>query len=118
MGQSAGSMNLAKTVYNYPEEASEINDPKFLTGLGLTNVSVIPHFNIETGNDQVDDDIDFMNDYLKKDSFILPLYCITNASHIKIEGDLVESYGEVYMVKNGIITQLENAGQIIIDENE
>ena len=106
MGQSAGSMNLAKRVYNYPESLDEINDPKFLEGLGLTDLTIVPHFNTEKGNEQVDDGIDLMNDYLIKDSRTLPLYCITNFSHIKIENGKNEVFGEVFLMKNGQIQQL------------
>ncbi|MBQ8762168.1 MAG: Type 1 glutamine amidotransferase-like domain-containing protein [Clostridia bacterium] len=109
MGQSAGSMNLAKTVYNYPEDLSEINDPKFLQGLGFTDISIIPHFNLKTGNEYVKENIDLMNDYLLKDSHTLPLYCIANNSHIKIDENGTNYYGDVYYIKNGNIKQISQS---------
>ncbi len=47
MGISAGSMNLAGRVYAQPEEPGESIDPgfqKFLPGLGLTDVNILPHY--------------------------------------------------------------------------
>lgn len=108
MGQSAGSMNLAKRVYHYPEDLSAIGEPKFLEGLGLTDLTIVPHFNTEKGNEQVDESIDLMNNYLKKDSKIVPLYCITNYSHIKIENKQPEFYGDVYLMKNGKFDRIDN----------
>lgn len=46
MGVSAGSMNCAATVYAQPEMPGESTDPayrRFLPGLGLTQVNVLPH---------------------------------------------------------------------------
>ena len=108
MGQSAGSMNLAKLVYNYPEDLDELSDPKFLEGLGLTDLTIVPHFNIEKGNEQVDEKIDLMNDYLKKDSKVTTLYCVTNFSHIKIQNGKTEFYGDIYIMKDGEINYIDN----------
>lgn len=47
LGISAGSMNAASIVYAQPEEEGEAVDPKysrFLEGLGLTNVMLLPHY--------------------------------------------------------------------------
>ena len=46
MGISAGSMNLADEVYAQPEEPGE-SDPefeRFIPGLGLTDVNILPHY--------------------------------------------------------------------------
>lgn len=109
MGQSAGSMNLAKRVYNYPESLDELDDPKFMDGLDLTNFTIIPHFNLEKGNEQVDEGIDLMNDYLKKDSHTLPFYCLTNGSHIKISNGNAKFYGQIYLMQNGKIKSVPQA---------
>ncbi len=47
MGCSAGSMNCAEDVYSHPEEPGEATDPhykRWLKGLGLTDINLIPHF--------------------------------------------------------------------------
>ena len=109
IGQSAGSMNLAEVVYNYPEDISEINDPKFLKGLGITNLSIVPHFNLETGNEQVEDGIDLMRDYLLKDSYKVPLYCLTNGSHIYLNAAQTKFCGNIYLIKEGAISKLNQS---------
>lgn len=106
LGQSAGSMNLARIVYNYPEDLTELNDPKFLQGLELTELSIVPHFNLQNGNEQVEDGIDLMNDYLLKDSFKVPLYCLTNGSHIYVSEDKIQVFGDAYLIRDGKISKL------------
>ena len=46
MGISAGSMNCADVVYAQPEEPGESHPffPRFLPGLGLTQVNILPHY--------------------------------------------------------------------------
>ena len=47
MGVSAGSMNSADLVYAQPELEGESIDPnfnRFIQGLGLTNINVLPHY--------------------------------------------------------------------------
>lgn len=47
IGSSAGSMNTAELVYAQPEEAGEAiskDYQRFLAGLGITQVQLIPHY--------------------------------------------------------------------------
>ncbi len=47
IGVSAGSMNSAAMVYSHPELPGEAVDPdyqRFLPGLGLTYINIVPHF--------------------------------------------------------------------------
>ena len=115
IGQSAGSMNLAKTVYNYPEDSSEIEDPKFLEGMSLTNLSIVPHFNLEKGNEQVEEGIDLMDDYLLKDSHKVPLYCVTNGSHIYVNENRTKFYGDIYLIEKGEISKVNK--DIVLEKN-
>ena len=47
IGASGGGMNLASNVYCKPEECGEAVDESFarsLKGVGLTNISIVPHY--------------------------------------------------------------------------
>lgn len=46
MGISAGTMNSAVTVYAQPEEEGESSPdfPRFLKGLGLADINILPHY--------------------------------------------------------------------------
>ena len=87
IGQSAGSMNLAKNVFN-----SDVNSQIYFEGLGLTDINVEPHF-----------DIDNIDELVIKESFNRVIYGLPDISHILITGDSIEMYGDVYTVKNGIV---------------
>ena len=43
VGQSAGSINMAKDVFNSPEQ-SENSDPIYFEGLNLTKIQILPHY--------------------------------------------------------------------------
>lgn len=81
VGQSAGAMNLSKIVYNYPEDKDEIDDEKFWEGVGLSDITIIPHFDLVAGNPGVED-IDLINDYFLPDSQKCQFYGVPNGSHI------------------------------------
>ena len=49
IGQSAGSMNSASTVYDQPVTVEEFHNTEFkkqYPGVGLTNISIMPHMNM------------------------------------------------------------------------
>lgn len=53
IGISAGSMNAADEVYAQPEMPGEAADPsyrRFLRGLGLTDINILPHYQIVRDN--------------------------------------------------------------------
>lgn len=49
IGISAGTMNSADVVYAQPEEPGEATDPdyqRFIQGLGLTKINILPHYQL------------------------------------------------------------------------
>ena len=111
LGQSAGAMNLAKRVYNYPEDLTEINDAKFWNGVGLSDITIIPHFDVESGNPGVEE-IDLINDYFLPDSHNCTLYGVPNGSHVWIKNGISEFYGENYAIKNGVVSVLKKTNEL------
>ena len=111
LGQSAGAMNLAKMVYNYPEEVSEINDAKFWNGVGLSDITIIPHFDLKEGNQGVEG-IDLINDYFLPDSYNCIFFGIPNGSHVWIKDKNPEFYGDAYLIKDGKITALNKTNNL------
>ena len=62
---SAGSMNCAETVYAAPEEDGEAIDPgyeRFLTGLGFTKTTLLPHYNY--WKNRTLDDLNYINEII------------------------------------------------------
>lgn len=103
IGISAGSMNLCKTVANFPEELVDLKQPRWLKGLGKTDEIIIPHFDGETKTYQIDcDEIDLINDYVLPMSHKRDFIGIPNGSYILIDNDSkVHYYGNMYVISKG-----------------
>ena len=114
IGQSAGSMNMATKYYVYPEDESQLNYPKFVEGLGYMDYALIPHFNLDTGNNFLFFDIDLMNDYLLPDSKIMPLYAMLDGTYLEVTDKATYMCGESYLIKDGVITKLCDNNESII----
>ncbi len=107
VAQSAGSMNCAKTVYVCPELPGESIDPnfeRFRPGLGLTDINIIPHYNVNANFFL--DGKRFYWDIIYPDTFKVPLYVLTDGSYFYVHDDKTEFYGEVYLFEHGVFEQI------------
>ena len=105
MGISAGTMNCAGTVYAQPEEPGESVDPsyeRFLPGLGLTEINVLPHYNAV--KDFMLDGKRLFEDITYPDSFGHTFYAVTDGSYILQRDKEVSFRGEIYRISEGRIT--------------
>lgn len=113
MSISAGTMNCADTVYSIPELPGEAVDPdyeRFLPGLGLTDINVIPHFQyIRT----VDLDGQNMSDIALGDSHGRKFYALNDGSYILLRDGKQELRGEAFLIENGLLTPICRDGQAI-----
>lgn len=116
MGISAGSMNMAKTVYAQPEEKGEAIDPKykrFLKGAGITDVQILPHYylckDMEVDGLHVYEDI-AMPDSKKTNS---RFYVFPDGTYLMGKDGKETIYGEFYLIENGTMRQVCEDGQSI-----
>lgn len=111
MGISAGSMNCAEQVYAQPEEPGESAPafPRFLEGLGLTRVNVLPHY--QKVKDYVLDGRRLYEDITFADSMGHTFYAIPDFSYIVDNGERAVLFGEGYRVRDGVMTRLTSKGQ-------
>lgn len=108
IGASGGAMNMAGTVYCIPEVEGEHCDPTFnryLNGLGLTNINVIPHYHLFEKL-KFTDGTKMLEDILLLDSKKSPMIALPDRSYIIQQGDNVEIFGEAYLLKSEEITQI------------
>lgn len=111
VGVSAGSMNAAGVVYAQPEEPGEAVDPnyqKFLPGLGLTERSIIPHYNQD--RDWTLDGLRLYEDITYKDSMGRKFYVLVDGSYILGRDGAEELRGEAYLLADGVLTQISREG--------
>ncbi|MDY3729923.1 MAG: Type 1 glutamine amidotransferase-like domain-containing protein, partial [Candidatus Choladocola sp.] len=102
MGISAGTMNLAGNVYAMPELEGESIDSeykRFIPGLGLTDINVIPHFQylktVTLDGSKMIDEIAI------GDSYGNEFYGIVDGAYIIIKDGISSLYGEGYLLKDG-----------------
>ena len=112
LGISAGSMNMASDTYAQPYikgEFSNENLERFLDGLGITDTSIVPHFE-DLPNRQIEGHRQ-LEDVVIPDSKKRPLIGLTDKSYIlgTSEGETI--YGEAYEINDGIVTKLSENGQ-------
>ena len=114
MGISAGSMNCADVVYAQPEMPGEAVDPsyqKFIRGLGLTDVNVLPHYQA-VKNDWIDG-MRLMEDITYPDSVGRTFYAIVDGSFVLQTEDRKEVRGEAYRIADGKIRQVCEYGEVL-----
>ncbi|MBR3873239.1 MAG: Type 1 glutamine amidotransferase-like domain-containing protein [Clostridia bacterium] len=108
IAQSAGSMNCASTVYVCPEIPGEATDPefrRFRSGLGLTDLHVIPHYN--KNRHMLLDGMKFYEDVIAPDTFRVPLYLLMDGSFVYIEDDHSPvPYGDIFRFYRGEIKRI------------
>lgn len=107
IGISAGTMNSAEIVYAQPELTGESVDKeyqRFLSGLGITKIMVIPHY--QDLKDSFLDGKRLFEDITYPDSFGREFYALVDGSYILLEEGIATVYGEAYLIKDGSIRQI------------
>ena len=112
---SAGSMNCADIVYAGPEFEGEAADPlyeRWITGLGITNINIFPHF--QSLKDEHLDGLRLIEDITFADSIGHEIIALNDGSYIMLDDEKTALYGEAYMIKDGHQTQICKNGESII----
>lgn len=107
IGISAGTMNCADVVYAQPELEGEAIDPKYeryLEGLNLTKINVLPHF--QDIKDTCLDGLRILGDISLPDSKLRPFYALIDGSFILVDENSSVLYGEAYYFKDEKFTKI------------
>lgn len=105
VGISAGTMNSADTVYAQPELEGESVDPgyiRFLTGLGLTETMILPHYQIV--KDTVLDGKRLYEEITYGDSYGREFLVLPDGSYLLIKDGQESVWGEAYRISDGKIS--------------
>jgi peptidase E len=114
IGISAGSMNSADIVYAQPEMEGEATDPqykRYIDGLGLISISILPHY--QDIKALTVDGMRILEDISLPDSLKRPFYALNDGSYIYSERNKTVLYGEAYLFKDGIITQVSETDKYV-----
>lgn len=115
IGISAGTMNMAGTVYAQPEEAGEALDPdyqRFIPGLGLTDLNILPHLQMIRGMEL--DGMKIIEEITLGDSFGHEFLGLPDGSFVLSEEGLETLYGEGWQIRDGQIVQICSEGESLI----
>ena len=114
LGVSAGSMNCADIVYAQPElegEALDLMYKRYIKGLGLTKISILPHYGDE--DRKVLDGMDIEKDISLLDSKKHGFIAYPDESYILQIGNKAKLYGEGYLYLNGEKTKINDMNKIL-----
>lgn len=115
IGISAGTMNAAETVYAQPEEPGEALDPdyqRFIPGLGLTDINILPHLQMIRGMEL--DGMKIIEEISLGDSFGHDFLAIPDGSFVLAEDGLSTLYGEGWQIKDGQMTRICSHGDSVL----
>lgn len=115
IGISAGTMNCASVVYAQPELEGESVNPnyqRFIEGLNLTNINVLPHYQMV--KDYYLDGRRLFEDITYQDSYGKEFIALVDGSYIVQENNRIKIYGEAYKISNAQLTKISNLNEIII----
>ncbi len=114
IGGSAGSMNCAELVYAGPESEEEAVDPNYqrwISGLGMTQVNILPHFQRLKG--VVLGGLRLIEDITYADSIGHGMIALNDGSYIVVDDGAETLYGEAYSIKDGCQKQICRNGESI-----
>ena len=117
LGISAGTMNAAERVYVQPEETGESAPEfqRFLPGLGITHVNVLPHY--QQVKDYMLDGRRLYEDITFADSMGERFFVFVDGTYLLIDDGQTFLYGEAYRLQDGIMEQISDAGDILMIED-
>lgn len=109
IGISAGTMNMCDTVYNFPEEVTDLDEPRMFDGLGLCQDIIIPHFDGKTYQLDFEGLLDVVNDFVLPASHEKDFIGFPNDSYILIDDHGKKSYhGTFYKISKGKVSKIKN----------
>lgn len=115
MGISAGSMNCARVVYALPEEDGEATDPRYkryLPGLGLTEVQILPHYYLY--KDSLTGGKHAFRDLAMPDSILgHRFYAFPDGTYLLGKNGVEQIHGEFFVVENGVLRKVGENGQVM-----
>ena len=113
LGISAGSMNMAKTVYVQPEEPGESHPDfrRFAPGMGVTRFQILPHY--QKAKDYWLDGKRLYEEVTFPDSMGREFFALPDGSYFYQDEDGLLLCGKAYRLKDGIMEQLTSDEDVL-----
>lgn len=114
LGISAGTMNAAELVYAQPEEEGEAVDPlyqRFLPGLGLTGIQILPHY--QSTRHEILDGLRVFEDITYPDSMGRSFIALVDGSWLYLHDGKEELRGEAFQIRDGVLHRICKRGEYV-----
>lgn len=108
-------MNCADTVYAGPELEGEAIDPlyeRWIPGLGLTDINILPHFQSLVG--ECLDGLRLIEDITFADSIGHEIVALNDGSYIMLVDGQATVYGEAYVIRDCHQRQICKDGESLL----
>ena len=108
-------MNAAGQVYAQPELPGEAADPNYvrwLPGLGLTELNILPHYQMVRDNRL--DGLHLYEDITYPDSVGHRFLALPDGSYVLVENGRATLYGEGYLIAEGQFMQICQTGESVV----
>lgn len=99
LGASAGAINMSSTLFCSPTFGYDIATPTIYHGLALHHFSVLSHFDLEHRMNEVKQELAFLSE-------ALPIYVSNKDCAIRVQGNQIDIFGDVYLYANRNMTKL------------
>ena len=113
LGKSAGSMNAARLVYAQPEEPGEAADPhycRWLSGLGLTDTRILPHYQFIRNRIL---DGQKIEDIALADSYKHPFLALPDGSYLMCADGHETLYGKAWYFADGTAEEINEDEDVL-----
>ncbi len=100
IGASAGAINMSAKWLCSKELGFEAETSSIYSGVGLDDISVLSHYDLENNTDQILSELSPL-------SYDMDIYASNEDCAIRVKGDKIDIYGNVYVISNSVIQKLE-----------
>ncbi|WP_339148985.1 MULTISPECIES: Type 1 glutamine amidotransferase-like domain-containing protein [unclassified Sutcliffiella] len=99
IGASAGAINMSAKWLCSKELGFETETSSIYSGVGLDDISVLSHYDLENNTDQILSELSPL-------SHEMDIYASNKDCAIRVKGDQIDIFGDVYVISNSVIQKL------------
>lgn len=99
-GASAGAINMSAKWLCSRNFGYEVEESSIIKGMGLNDFSVLSHFDLENNMDMVRKELSLLSEEMN-------IYASNKDCGIRINGDRIDIFGDVYLISHSEIQKLD-----------
>ena len=100
MGASAGAINMSAKWICSKNFGYNVEESCVYEGIGLDHFSVLSHFDLENNMTMVQNELSALSEEIN-------IYASNKDCAVRVKGDKIDIFGDVYLISNAIMQKLE-----------